>query len=90
MLTGKKHVANANDSFIFQQDSALVHYACNTVQLLDSETLNFSHFAYAPPLNSMDVNPIDYKISRAIHYHEKYMLRVNKIEEIKQWLAEVL
>jgi len=36
MLTGKKHVAN--DSFIFLQDSALAHYACNNAQLLESET----------------------------------------------------
>ena len=47
MLTGTKHISN--DSFIFQQDSALVHHACNTVQLLDSETLKFTHFAYDPP-----------------------------------------
>ena len=81
MLTGTKHVAN--DSFIFQQDSALAHHACNTVQLLESETLNFTHFDYVPPPNSVEVNPIDDKISRVIHWHE-YMLRVNKIEEIQQ------
>ena len=46
-------------------------------------------FCLCPSLNSMDVNPIDYKISRDIHFHE-YMLRVNKTEEIKQWLVEVL
>ena len=46
MLTGTKHIAN--DSSIFQQDSALVHHACNTVQLLESETLNFTYFDYVP------------------------------------------
>ena len=47
MLTGTKHVAN--DSFIFQPNSALVHHAYNTVQLLESETHNFTHFDYVPP-----------------------------------------
>jgi len=47
MLTGKKHIAN--DSFIFEQDSALAHHACNTVQLLDSETVNFTYFADVSP-----------------------------------------
>jgi len=47
MLTGTEHIAN--DSFIFQQDSALAHHVCNTVQLLENETLSFSHFGYIPP-----------------------------------------
>ena len=47
MLTAMKHVAN--ESFVFQQDRALAHHACNTVQLLESETLNFTHFDYALP-----------------------------------------
>ena len=47
MLTGTKNVAN--DSFIFQQDSALAHHACNTVQLLESETHNFTRFDMSLP-----------------------------------------
>ena len=44
MLTAIKHVAN--DSFVIHQDSALAHYACNTVQLLENKTLNFTSFDY--------------------------------------------
>jgi len=56
MLTGTKHVAN--DSFIFQQDSALAHHACNTVQLLESETHNFTHFDYVHPSTAWRCTPL--------------------------------
>ena len=45
MLTAIKHIAS--DSFVFQQDSALAHYQCNTVQLLENKTLNFTSIDYA-------------------------------------------
>ena len=45
MLTAIKHIAN--DNFVFQQDNAPAHHVCNTVQLLESETLNFTSFDYA-------------------------------------------
>ena len=50
---------------------------CWITKLLTSLNLIMS------PLNGVEVNPIDYNISRVMHYHE-YMLQVNKIEEIKQ------
>jgi len=60
VLTAVKHVAN--DSLILQQDSALAHYTCNTVQLLENKTFNFTSFDYFFPPNNTEVNHIDYKI----------------------------
>jgi len=40
MLTAIKHVAT--DNFVFQQDSALAHHACNTVPLLQEAKLSTS------------------------------------------------
>jgi len=47
-------------SFVFQQDSAQVHFAFNTVQLLQCKTLNF----LSPelwPINSPELNFTDYE-----------------------------
>jgi len=51
----------AGDVFVFQQDSAPAHRACETVQLLQQQTPGF----FSPdlwPLNSPDLNPMDYRI----------------------------
>jgi len=37
MLDAIKH--SSDDKFFFEEDSALVHYACNTVQLLQRSRL---------------------------------------------------
>jgi len=51
----------AGDAYVFQQDSAPVHHARQTVELLQCETPKF----IAPDLwtpNSPDLNPVDYRI----------------------------
>jgi len=51
----------ARDTFVFQQDSAPSHRACDTIQLLQRETPDFTGLDLWPP-NSPDLNPVDYKI----------------------------
>jgi len=48
------------ESFIFQQDSAPPHRACETIGLLEWETPLSSTRPLAP--NSPDLNPVDYRI----------------------------
>ena len=55
------HYLVVYNSFVFQQDSALMHLAFNTVQLLHCKTLNF----LSPelwPHNSQELNSTDYEI----------------------------
>jgi len=51
----------AEDVFVFQQDSAPPHCACETVQLLQQQTPGFNSPDLWPP-NSPDLNPVDYRI----------------------------
>jgi len=51
----------AGDVFVFHKDNAPAHCACDTVELLRCETLQF----ISPdmwPANSHDLNPVDYCI----------------------------
>jgi len=50
MLTADKHVAE--DNYVFQQDSALTHHACNTVKLLESALSALLLFIIALPLTA--------------------------------------
>jgi len=47
--------------FVFQQDSAPAHRACETISLLERETPAFISPDLWPP-NSPNLNPVDYKI----------------------------
>jgi len=49
MLTADKHVAE--DNYVFQQDSALTHHACNS-QTAGEHTLSLTSFNYCPSVNS--------------------------------------
>ena len=51
----------AADTYVFHQDSALVHRARETVQLLQQETSQFISPDLWPP-NSPHVNPVDYRV----------------------------
>ena len=59
MLIAIKHVAS--DNFVFQQQSALAHHACNTVQLLEHKT-QLCYFRLCPASSGLEVSPVDYKI----------------------------
>ena len=45
--------------FVFQQDGALVHRACDTVTFLEQKVIDFISLTLWPP-NSLDLNPVDY------------------------------
>jgi len=51
----------SGDFFIFQQDSAPAHRACDTVRFLEQSIPTFIPPDLWPP-NSTDFNPVDYKI----------------------------
>ena len=51
----------SGDFFIFQQDNAPAHRACDTVRSLEQSTPAFIPPDLWPP-NSTDLNPADYKI----------------------------
>jgi len=50
----------AGDAYVFKQDSAPVHRARQTVELLQQETLLQSPDLQPP--NGPDINPVDYRI----------------------------
>jgi len=55
------HAASGSEFFVFQQDSAPLHRAKDTVALLDQETPDFiSSDVWLP--NSPDLNPVDYTV----------------------------
>jgi len=54
------------NSFVFQHDSALVHLAFNTVQLLQCKTLNFVSPDLSWPNNSPELSSTDCEIRRVI------------------------
>jgi len=48
--------------YVFQQDNAPAHRACETIELLTMETPEFIPPTFWPP-DSPDLNPVDYKVS---------------------------
>ena len=50
------------DTFVFMQGNAPVHRACETIQLLQREMLNFIGPDLWPP-NSPNLNSVDFKVS---------------------------
>ena len=71
----------AGDTFVFQQDSAPVHHARDTIQLLQRETPDFIGPDLWPP-NSPDLNPVDYKIW-GVMQQWVYESRVNNVDEFE-------
>ena len=73
--------------FVFQQDSAPAHRARDTVRLLELATP-----ASIPPdwwpLNSPDLNPVDYKIWSVVQ-QRVYQSWVHNVDELKQRLVHV-
>jgi len=75
------------DTFVFQQDSAPAHRACDTIQLLQRETPDFIGLDLWPP-NNPDPNPVDYKIW-GVMQQRVYESRINSVDELKQRLHDV-
>jgi len=73
--------------FTFQQDSAPVHRARDTIELLRHSTPDFIAPHMWPP-NSPDLNPVDYAIW-SIMQQRLYQTRVHDIDELQQRLITV-
>lgn len=74
-----------DDNFVFQPYSTLW---ATQVQLLQCQILHVFFLVTYSPANSTVLIPIDYRIYRLMQQCE-YELHDCKVEEIKQWLAEV-
>jgi len=85
MLPDIRHIAG--EFFIFQQDSAPSHRAHATTSLLERETP-----AFIPPdlwlLNSLDLNPVDYKIW-GLMQQQVYQTKVQNVDDLRQRLIDV-
>jgi len=72
---------------MFQQGSALAHRARETIKLLQRETSAF----ISPdlwPLNSPDLNPVNYKIC-GVKQDRVYQKKVKDVNELRERLVEV-
>ena len=76
----------AGELFIFQQDSAPAHSACETVALLAQETPRFIGPDLRPS-NSPDLNPVNYKFWGLLQEHV-YKSPFKDMSELKQRLVE--
>ena len=85
MLPAIRHVAG--DNFVFQQDSAPAHRACDAVELLQRETADFISPELWPP-NSPDPNPVDYKIW-GIMQKRVYEMQIHNVDKLKRRLVDV-
>jgi len=85
MIPATKQVAG--DTFVFQQDSAPVDRARDTIQLLQRETPDFIGPDLWPP-NSPDLSPVDYTIW-GVMQQRVYESRINNVDELKQRLHDV-
>ena len=77
----------SDEFFIFQQDSAPAHRARDTVRLRELATPG----SIPPdrwPSNSLDLNPVDYKIWSIVQ-QRVYQSRVHNTDELKQRLVHI-
>ena len=75
----------AGDVFVFQQDNAPAHRACDTVELLRHETPQF----ISPdmwPANSPDLNPLDYRIWGMLQ-QRVYRIPIHDTDELRKRLV---
>ena len=77
----------SGDFFIFQQDSAPAHWACDTVRFLQLSTP-----AFIPPdlwqPKSTDLNLVDYKVWGDIQ-QRVHQSQLHSIDELKKRLLDV-
>jgi len=76
----------AGDVLVFRQDSAPVHRARETVQLLQQQTPGFISPDLWPP-NSPDLNPVDYRIW-GLMQERVYKTAVPDVSQLKQCLID--
>ena len=72
---------------IFQQDSAPAHRARDTVRFLEQKRQRSFPPDLWPP-NSLDLNPVDYKIWGIVQ-QRVYQSRVHDVDQLKHSLLDV-
>ena len=72
---------------MFQQDWALAHHAHATVEYLRQATPEFISLDLWP-LNSSDINPVDYKIWGCVQ-ERVYQKPIHDVDQLKQRLVEM-
>ena len=77
----------SGEFFIFQQDSALAYRARDIVRFLEQTTTAFIS-PYLWPLNSPNLNPVDYKVW-CIVQQRVYQSCVHDVDQLKQRLLDV-
>ena len=85
MLPAIRHLTG--DVFVFQQDSALAHHACATVEYLRQATPEFISSDLWPP-NSPDLIPVGYKIWGCVQ-KRFFQKPIRDVDQLKQRLVEV-
>jgi len=70
-------IRQRSDFYVFQQDSAPAHRACETIELLTE----FVAPTLWPP-NSPDINPVDYKVW-SVMQEKVYKKRIKDIDELR-------
>ena len=74
-------IRQLSDFYVFQQDIALAHRACKTIELLTVETPEFIPPTLWPP-NSPDINPVDYKVW-SVMLEKVYKKRIKDTDELR-------
>jgi len=74
------NMGDISEYLIFQQDSAPAHRAKETVDLRSTETPAFILPTLWPP-NSLDLNPVDYKVWSVLQ-EQVYKVKVNDVDEL--------
>jgi len=74
-------------TFIFQQDSAPVHQARETIELLSRMTPDFIGPEMGPP-NSPDLNPVHYSIWSIVK-ERVYQQRIQNTDKLRQRLVAI-
>ena len=77
----------AGDAYVFQQDSAPAHCACQTVELLQRETPKFIAADFWPP-NSPDLNPHRLGLISGVKQGCVYQTPVRDVTNLKQRLTD--
>ena len=72
--------------FVFQQDGAPAHRACDTITFLERQTPDFIPPTLWPP-NLPDLNPVDYSIWSVLQ-EKVYRSKITDVDELKTRLID--
>jgi len=77
----------SGNEFVFHQDSVPAHRVRETIELLHRETPDFISLEQCP-LNSPDLNPVDYKIWATVQ-QRIYQTKIRNVDKMRQCLLNV-